>query len=42
MCTINFHDLITIANPGPTTLRIGFHIKLLQTTVAMANAGGVA
>jgi hypothetical protein len=43
MCTINFCALITIANPGPTMLRVGFFIfiELLQTTVAMANAGGI-
>jgi hypothetical protein len=42
MCTINFHALMTIANPGPTTLCIGFYIKLPQTTIAMTNAGGIA
>ncbi len=42
MCTIDFHALITLANLGPAMLRVGFYIKLLQTTVAMVNAGGVA
>ncbi len=42
MCTIDFHALITIPNPGPMTLRIRFYIKLPQTTTAMANTGGVA
>jgi hypothetical protein len=42
MCTINFHALITIVNPGPTMLSIRFYIKLPQTTIAMANAGGIA
>jgi hypothetical protein len=41
MCTINFHALMTIANPGLTMLCIGFYIKLLQTTVAVTNAGGL-
>jgi hypothetical protein len=42
MCTSNFHALITIVNPGPTMLSIRFYIKLPQTTIAMANAGGIA
>ncbi len=42
MCTIDFHALIKIANPGPTTLRVGFYIQLPQTTIAMANASGIA
>jgi hypothetical protein len=42
MFTINFHALITIVNPGLTMLCVGFYIELLQTTVAMVNAGGVA
>jgi hypothetical protein len=41
MCTINFQALITISNPGPMTLRIGFHIELPQTTVAMVNGSSV-
>jgi hypothetical protein len=39
---IDFHALMTIANPGPTMLRVGFCIKLPQITVRMINAGGVA
>jgi hypothetical protein len=42
MCTIDFHALMTITNPGPTTLCVGFYIKLPQTTIAMTNTGGVA
>jgi hypothetical protein len=33
---------MTIANPGPTMIRVGFYIELPQTTVAMTNAGGIA
>jgi hypothetical protein len=42
MCTINFHALMSITNPGPMMLRVGFYIVLPQTTVVMTNAGGVA
>jgi hypothetical protein len=42
MCTISFQALITIPNPGPTTLRVGFYNKLLQTTVAMVDGNNVA
>jgi hypothetical protein len=37
-CTINFARLITI--PGPTVLRVGFYIKLPQTTRVMVNGLG--
>ena len=30
--SVNFIDLVTIANPGPTTLGIEYFIQLLQTT----------
>jgi hypothetical protein len=42
MCTINFQALITIPNPGPTTLCIEFYIELPQTTVMMVNSNKVA
>ncbi len=42
MCTIDFQALITIPNPGLTTLRVGFYIKLPQTTVVMVNGNNVA
>jgi hypothetical protein len=34
---VNFGDLVTIANPGPTTLRIEYFIELPQTTRQMTN-----
>jgi hypothetical protein len=36
-CLVNFSGLISIPNYGPTTLQVGFYIKLPQTTVAMTN-----
>ena len=35
--SVNFIDLVTIANPGPTTLRIEYFIELPQTTRQMTN-----
>ena len=41
-CTIDFAPLFTIANPGPTILRVGYYIELPQTTVNMLNGHGAA
>jgi hypothetical protein len=41
-CTIDFNNLVTVPNYGPTTLWIGFYIELPQTTVAMMNRNNVA
>jgi hypothetical protein len=38
----NFVDLVTIANPGPTMLRIEYFIELPQTTHQMTNGAGNA
>ena len=35
--SVNFVDLVTIANPGPTTLRIEYFIELPQTTHQMTD-----
>ena len=35
--SVNFIDLVTIANPGPTTLRIEYFIELPQTTHQMTD-----
>ncbi len=37
-----FINLISIDNPGPTTLQTKFYIKFLQTTCAMMNGGNQA
>jgi hypothetical protein len=42
MCTVNFQALITVPIPLPKTLRFGFFIELLQSTVLVVNSGGVA
>ncbi len=36
-CLVNVLGLISIPNYGPTMFRVGFYIKLPQTTVAMTN-----
>ena len=41
-CLLDFASLFTIANPGPTMLRVSFYVELPQTTVVMATAGGTA
>ncbi len=38
--SVNFVDLVTAVNPGPTTLRIEYFIKLPQTTRQMTNGAG--
>jgi hypothetical protein len=40
--SVNFIDLVTINNPGPTTLRIKYYIKLPQSTHQMTNGHGNA
>jgi hypothetical protein len=40
--SVNFVDLVTIANPGPTTLRIKYFIELPQTMRQMTNGTGNA
>ena len=40
--SVNFIDLVTIDNPGPTTVRIEFFIELPQTTRQMTNGAGNA
>jgi hypothetical protein len=40
-CSVSFSRLVTISNYGPTTLCIGFYLKLLQMTVAMTNGNNV-
>ena len=40
--SVNFVNLVTIANPGPTTLRIKYFIELPQTTHQMTNRAGNA
>ncbi len=38
--SINFVDLVTVANPGPTTLRTEYYIELPQTSKSMTNGSG--
>jgi len=38
--SMNFVDLVTAENPGPTTLRIEYFIALPQTTRQMTNGAG--
>ena len=38
--SVNFVDLVTAMNPGPTTLRIEYFIELPQTTRQMTNGAG--
>ena len=38
--SVNFVDLVTAVNPGPTTLRIEYFIELPQTTRQMTNGAG--
>jgi hypothetical protein len=40
--SVNFVDLVTAVNPGPTTLRIEYFIELPQTTRQMMNGVGTA
>ena len=40
--SVNFIDLVTIDNPGPTTLRSEYFIKLPQTTHQLTNGAGSA
>ena len=40
--SVNFVDLVTAVNPGPTTLRIKYFIELPQTTRQMINERGNA
>ena len=40
--SISFLDLVTVANPGPTTLRTEYYIELPQTSRPMTNGAGVA
>jgi len=40
--SVNFIDLVTIDNPGPTNLRIEYFIELPQTTRQMTNGAGNA
>ena len=40
--SVNFVDLVTAVNPGPTTLRIEYFIELPQTTRQMTNGVGNA
>ena len=40
LCSLDFTPLFTIVNPGPTILRVSFHVELPQMTVAMAHANG--
>jgi len=42
MLSVNFVDIVTVDNPGPTTLRIEYFIKLPQTTRQMTNGVGNA
>ena len=42
ICLLDVASLFTITNPGPTMLCVSFYVKLPQTTVAMATAGGAA
>ena len=35
--SISFLDLVTVANPGPTTLRTEYYIELPQTSKPMIN-----
>ena len=37
-CTVDFARLISV--PGPTVLRVGFYVKLPQTTRVMVNGVG--
>ncbi len=41
-CTINFTGLVAMDNYGPTMLRVGFYLKLPQTTFAMVNGNNQA
>ena len=40
--SISFLDLVTVANPGPTTLRTEYYIELPQTSKPMTNGAGAA
>ena len=40
--SVNFIDLVTIDNPGPTTLRSEYFIELPQTTHQLTNGAGSA
>jgi hypothetical protein len=40
--SVNFIDLVTIDNPGPTTLRGEYFIKLPQTTCQLTTGAGTA
>jgi hypothetical protein len=40
--SVNFINLVTVANPGPATLRIEYYIKLPQSTCQMTNNRGCA
>jgi hypothetical protein len=40
--SVNFIDLVTIDNPGPTTLRSEYFIELPQTTRQLTNGAGSA
>jgi len=40
--SVNFIDLVTIDNPGPTTLRSEYFIELPQTTRQLTNGAGTA
>jgi hypothetical protein len=41
-CTIDFCGLISVPTYGPTMLRNGFYLEILQITVAMVNGNNVA
>ena len=40
--SVSFLDLVTIANPGPTTLRTEYYIELPKTSKPKTNGAGVA
>ena len=39
-CSIDFTGLVTVANYGPTILRVGYYLELPQTTVPMTDGNG--
>ena len=39
-CSVDFSGLVTIAQYGPTTLRVGYYLELPQTTEAMTDGVG--
>ena len=38
--TLDFHPLVSVDPPGLTTLRVGYYVKLPQTSCAMLNGVG--